>query len=530
MNIGSNSVENHPVSAKWLNKAHERGAKWIVVDPRYTRTAEMADIYCPIRSGTDIAFYGGLYNYIVENLIEPNLQKYLAGEEVPEYNFSYLLNYTNASYLLDPDYSFDPSTGLFSGWNEDTGTYDAHSWHYQVESESTWDTSGDYAWAVAPGVPEFTPPRRRASAPRHDAAGSDVRLPAVQEALRPLRHPHRLPHLRHGRGDPARGVRDLRLHGCSRQIRRHPVRARPDAAHLRRAEHPRDERPAAAARQRRSGRRRRGGAARRAQRPGRDRHGHARQRASRLPQVAQHDRPREPAQVAGRRDLLRRLLHQQAQVPHLEPQGMVRRRGHRGQRLRLRLVAQGPLCRGRSGLHAHLHLRADEAGRHQGLLLLGHEPVPFRPQRGQRAPLHGQPRLARRRRPGRDGGGLLLEGTRHERGRDRHDRLLPAVRPHLREARHHPQLRPLAAVALPGCRAVERGQARLRHRRQAVDLHRRSVQAGGRRQPRSHPQHQMGLLRRRQDRPEAGVVGAQRLPHRRFGLRTPRAPIPTSTS
>ena len=158
MNIGSNSVENHPVSAKWLNKAHERGAKWIVVDPRYTRTAEMADIYCPIRSGTDIAFYGGLYNYIVENLIEPNLQKYLAGEEVPEYNFSYLLNYTNASYLLDPDYSFDPSTGLFSGWNEDTGTYDAHSWHYQVESESTWDTSGDYAWAVAPGVPEFTPP------------------------------------------------------------------------------------------------------------------------------------------------------------------------------------------------------------------------------------------------------------------------------------------------------------------------------------------------------------------------------------
>ena len=158
MNIGSNSVENHPVSAKWLNKAHERGAKWIVVDPRYTRTAEMADIYCPIRSGTDIAFYGGLYNYIVENLIEPNLQKYLAGEEVPEYNFSYLLNYTNASYLLDPDYSFDPSTGLFSGWNEDTGTYDAHSWHYQVESESTWNTSGDYAWAVAPGVPEFTPP------------------------------------------------------------------------------------------------------------------------------------------------------------------------------------------------------------------------------------------------------------------------------------------------------------------------------------------------------------------------------------
>ena len=67
LNCGSNSAENHPVTSKWLNKAHENGAKWIVVDPRYTRTAEMADIYCRIRSGTDIAFYGGLINYIIEN-------------------------------------------------------------------------------------------------------------------------------------------------------------------------------------------------------------------------------------------------------------------------------------------------------------------------------------------------------------------------------------------------------------------------------------------------------------------------------
>ena len=145
MNIGSNSVENHPVSAKWLNKAHENGAKWSVVDPRYTRTAEMADIYCPIRPGTDIAFYGGLYNYIIENDL---------------WQHEYVLNYTNASYLLDPDFEFDPETGLFSGWDEETGTYSAASWHYQVEEEVEWDTSEDgaYAWAVADGVPEFTPP------------------------------------------------------------------------------------------------------------------------------------------------------------------------------------------------------------------------------------------------------------------------------------------------------------------------------------------------------------------------------------
>ena len=130
MNIGSNSVENHPVSAKWLNKAHENGAKWIVVDPRYTRTAEMADIYCPIRPGTDIAFYGGLYNYIIENDL---------------WQHEYVLNYTNASYLLDPDFEFDPETGLFSGWDEETGTYSAASWHYQVEGEVEWDTSEDGA-------------------------------------------------------------------------------------------------------------------------------------------------------------------------------------------------------------------------------------------------------------------------------------------------------------------------------------------------------------------------------------------------
>ena len=160
LNCGSNSVENHPVSALWLEKAHEQGAKWIVVDPRYTRTAEQADIWCPIRSGTDIAFYGGMYNYIIEHLIEPNLAKYQETGDMSEYNFEYLLNYTNASYILDPDYKFDPETGLFSGWNEKTKTYNAHSWHYETESTEDWDTSenGAYAWVKKPGTPEFTTP------------------------------------------------------------------------------------------------------------------------------------------------------------------------------------------------------------------------------------------------------------------------------------------------------------------------------------------------------------------------------------
>ena len=163
LHCGSNSTESHPVSSRWLHVAHDRGAKWIVVDPRYTRTAEQADIYCPIRSGTDIAFYGGMYNYIFENLIEPGLADYTkTGKNPDNYNFEYLLNYTNASYLMDPEYSFDPETGLFSGYDEENQIYDKHTWHYQIESEEQWDTSkgGTYEWAnhkLHPGVPEFTP-------------------------------------------------------------------------------------------------------------------------------------------------------------------------------------------------------------------------------------------------------------------------------------------------------------------------------------------------------------------------------------
>lgn len=143
LTCGSNNVENHPVSAKWCNRAVEKGGKWIVVDPRYTRTAALSDLYCPIRSGTDIAFYGGLINYIIENDL---------------WQHEYVLNYTNATYLINPDYDFDPEDGLFSGWNEATGKYDTTSWGYQIESTSQWDTTSTYSWATAAGVPEFTPP------------------------------------------------------------------------------------------------------------------------------------------------------------------------------------------------------------------------------------------------------------------------------------------------------------------------------------------------------------------------------------
>ncbi len=40
-------AENHPVGFQWVMKAKERGAKIIHVDPRFTRTSAVADIYAP---------------------------------------------------------------------------------------------------------------------------------------------------------------------------------------------------------------------------------------------------------------------------------------------------------------------------------------------------------------------------------------------------------------------------------------------------------------------------------------------------
>ena len=85
---GSNMAEAHPVGFRHPMIAREKGAKLIHVDPRFTRTSAMCDIYAPIRAGTDIAFLGGLINYIIEN------EKYL--EE-------YVVNYTNAATLITED-------------------------------------------------------------------------------------------------------------------------------------------------------------------------------------------------------------------------------------------------------------------------------------------------------------------------------------------------------------------------------------------------------------------------------------------
>ena len=145
MSIGSNNVENHPLSSRWVERAQDKGAKWIVVDPRYSRSAAQADIYARIRPGTDIAFYGGLIRYIIENKL---------------YQKEYILHYTNAACILRPDFKFNEETGLFSGWDPETKRYDNETWGYDVDKKVGWDTTpgSAFSWVNDPNVPKFKTP------------------------------------------------------------------------------------------------------------------------------------------------------------------------------------------------------------------------------------------------------------------------------------------------------------------------------------------------------------------------------------
>ncbi len=116
--IGSNPAENHPISFKYVEKAMDRGAKLISVDPRYTRTSSKADTYAQLRPGTDIAFMGGLINHVLQNDL---IQK------------DYVVAYTNAAFLVDEKYDFED--GLFTGYDAQNFRYEKTNWKYQMDAE-----------------------------------------------------------------------------------------------------------------------------------------------------------------------------------------------------------------------------------------------------------------------------------------------------------------------------------------------------------------------------------------------------------
>jgi formate dehydrogenase major subunit len=112
--MGGNAAEAHPCGFKWVTEAKaNRGAKLIVVDPRFTRSASVADIYAPIRQGTDIAFLLGLINYCIQN---------------DKVHWDYVKAFTNATYMVKPGFSY--KDGLFSGYDETKRDYDKSSWDY----------------------------------------------------------------------------------------------------------------------------------------------------------------------------------------------------------------------------------------------------------------------------------------------------------------------------------------------------------------------------------------------------------------
>src|SRR5690348_8664633 len=111
--MGGNPAENHPCGFKWpIEAMRNRNAKMIVVDPRFTRTAATADLFLQIRSGSDIAFLGGLIHYAITN-----------GRIARDY----VANYTNAAFIVRDDFELS-ADGVFSGFDSAANAYDRSSW------------------------------------------------------------------------------------------------------------------------------------------------------------------------------------------------------------------------------------------------------------------------------------------------------------------------------------------------------------------------------------------------------------------
>src|SRR5882672_6022166 len=118
--MGGNPAENHPCGFKWAIEAKKtRNAKIVVVDPRFTRTAAVADLFAQLRAGTDIAFLNGVIRYAIDK---------------KRYHEDYVKLHTNATYIIGPKYGFND--GLFSGFDENKGEYAKDAWAYQPDDKT----------------------------------------------------------------------------------------------------------------------------------------------------------------------------------------------------------------------------------------------------------------------------------------------------------------------------------------------------------------------------------------------------------
>ncbi len=150
--MGSNMAECHPVAFRWVMQARTRPGNpctLIHADPRFTRTSAMAQIYAPLRAGSDIAFLGALIHHVVAQH-EPIFQKLQKGEKLTEreqFFHDYLVRYTNAATLVTEDFKDTDDNdlaGLFSGFDAQGKKYDPKKWRYETEpvSQKQEDASG----------------------------------------------------------------------------------------------------------------------------------------------------------------------------------------------------------------------------------------------------------------------------------------------------------------------------------------------------------------------------------------------------
>ncbi|MGD9484914.1 formate dehydrogenase [Streptomyces sp. TRM70308] len=168
---GSNFAEAHPVGFQWVMEAKARGAKVIHVDPRFTRTSALADLHVPIRAGTDIAFLGGIINHVLSG-----------GHEFREF----VLEYTNAATIVGEEFrDTEDLDGLFSGLDEEGGSYDVHTWQYEGASVQAASGKRDELYHERSG-----PGRNSSSSGGAESHGSGgAAISGEQHEDRTLEHP-----------------------------------------------------------------------------------------------------------------------------------------------------------------------------------------------------------------------------------------------------------------------------------------------------------------------------------------------------
>ena len=196
--MGSNMAECHPVAFRWPMKAKVHGAKIIHIDPRFTRTSAVADLHVPLRAGSDIAFLGGLINYVLSS------QRWNSDPFFRDY----VVNYTNAATLVSEDFrDTEDLNGAFSGlmqynesaqwpYNAFVGTYDSRSWQYDRGAGEPGPTMGTQG-QMAPGRPApsaqagETSEGRRPGMPgaTQQPGGAQQFGPGYDDLVRSLRQP-----------------------------------------------------------------------------------------------------------------------------------------------------------------------------------------------------------------------------------------------------------------------------------------------------------------------------------------------------